>query len=64
MLEQYYTEKLVGLQGVAVKKIKKITETEENIEIAVEMKRQKQECPQCRQKRIRFTITVCSESVI
>ena len=51
MLKEYYTEKLVGLQGVTVKKI---TEAEEKIEIAVEMKRQMQECPQCGQKTDRI----------
>ena len=51
MLKEYYIEKLVGLQGVTVKKI---TEAEEKIEIAVEMKRQMQECPQCGQKTDRI----------
>ena len=51
MLKEYYTEKLVGLQGVTVKKI---TEAEEKIDIAVEMKRQMQECPQCGQKTDRI----------
>ena len=44
MLSQYYTEKVLGLQGA---RVKKITETEEKIEIAIEMKRQMQKCPQC-----------------
>lgn len=44
MLKEYYTEKLLGLHGVTVKKI---TETEEKIEIEVEMKRRMQECSQC-----------------
>ena len=47
MLNQYYTEKVLGLQGV---RVKKITETDEKIEIAIEMKRQMQKCPQCGQK--------------
>ena len=47
MLNQYYTEKVLGLQGV---RVKKITETEKKIEIAIEMKRQMQKCPQCGQK--------------
>ena len=48
MLNQYYTEKVLGLQGV---RVKKITETEEKIEIAIEMKRQMQKCPQYGQKQ-------------
>ena len=47
MLKEYYTEKVLGLQWV---RVKKITETDEKIEIAIEMMRQMQKCPQCGQK--------------
>ena len=44
MLELYYTEKLLGLQGV---EIKNITENEEKYEIAIEQPRKMCTCPRC-----------------
>ena len=44
MLNSYYTEKLLGLQGVEVKNIQ---EKEECYEISIEQPRKKCTCPRC-----------------
>ena len=44
MLNSYYTEKLLGLQGVEVKNIQ---EKEENFEISIEQPRKTCTCPHC-----------------
>ena len=44
MLNSYYTEKLLGLQGVEVKNI---TENEKSYEIAIEQPRKTCICPSC-----------------
>ncbi len=47
MLNSYYTEKILGLQGA---EIKKMEETEEKISISLEMKRKVHLCPACGQE--------------
>lgn len=51
MLNQYYTEKMLGLQEVTVKKIE---ENEGKIEIEIEQNPKEQECPKCQGKTRRI----------
>lgn len=51
MLNSYYTEKLLGLQGV---EIKNITESQEKYEIAIEQPRKTCVCPCCGAKTNRI----------
>ncbi len=44
MLNSYYIEKLIGFQGV---KIKKIEEKEEKLTISIELERREAKCPCC-----------------
>ncbi len=47
MLNSYYIEKLIGFQGV---KIKKLEEKEEKLILSIELERKEVKCPCCGRK--------------
>ena len=57
MLKSYYTEKLLGLQGVVIKNIE---EKEERYEISIEQPRRHCICPYCGAKT-KYTTTATKE---
>ena len=59
MPDSYYTEKLLGLQEVS---IKKVNDMKEDYEIFIEQPRKQCVCPACGKVTVKFTITVRSAS--